>query len=188
MKNFLLSFTAFAIIFTSSICFAEVLKDVSLGGIRLGMSYQEVISMYGEPSLKYERLDSQGRVWEKFIEYGGTVQVTFSAKKGDFGVVKNVFVTANNGFALPSGIKVGSKKSDFLKIYGDVNNFGKGRYGLYYKVKISKNEVIVFSTNDISNTDIINSLQISNTEATPFEFEKQISRPKNSGVQLRDIK
>ena len=147
--------------------------------------------MYGEPSLKYERLDSQGRVWERFIEYGGTVQVTFSAfseKKGEFGVVKNVFVTANNGFSLPSGIKVGSKKSDFVKIYGDLEIRGKGRYGTYYRLKISKNENITFSVNDIGNTEVITSLQISSTDTEPFEFERQKSRPKNSGVTLRDIK
>lgn len=183
MKNFLLSFIALAIIFTSGICFAEVSKDVSLGGIRLGMSYQEVISMYGEPTSKYERVLDDGRVWAKYIEYGNTVQITFSDKNGNFGVVENVFVTADNGFALPSGIKVGSKKSDFSNIYGDANNFGKGRYGLYYKIEISKNKIIVFSTNDINNRDIINSIQITNG-LTAFDFEKN---KKSSNSKIRYI-
>lgn len=184
MKKIFRAFILLAIICISNNCFAEISKEISLGGIKLGMSYQEVISMYGEPTLKYERVDDKGRVWDKFIEYNDTLQVGFTAdNNGDFGVVKNVFVTANNGFSLPSGIKVGSKESDFKKIYSDVKSHGKGKYGLYYTVEISKNELITYSVPDIGNNDKITSLQI-NKSSPKDRFDKE----RETSHKLRYIK
>lgn len=131
-----------AILLFSSVCFAEESTEVSLGGIRLGMTYEEVIAMYGEPTIKFDLVNVEdGRIRAKFIEYGDTIQITFSDKKGNFGVVKNVFVSSDNGWMLPSGIKVGSKESDFRKIYEDTKSFGKGWYGHYYRVEIEKKSI-----------------------------------------------
>lgn len=176
-----------AILLFSSVCFAEESTEVSLGGIRLGMSYEEVIAMYGEPTAKFEKVDEQGRnCWDKFIEYGDAIQITFSDKKGSFGVVESVFVTANNGWALPSGIKVGSKESDFKKIYPNIQTGGKGWYGLYYKVEIAKNIFIGFSTPDTGNSkDTITSLQITTNQHLNLDFER---KKQYVNVTLRPIK
>ena len=174
MKKFLPIMVFAAIfIFMNNFCFAEVSKDVSLGGIRLGMSYQEVVSMYGEPTAKYERVKDDGSVTSKYIEYGNTVQITFSSKNGNFGIVKNVLVTADNGFSLPSGIKVGSTVSDFTKIYGSVTSSGKGICGLYYRINISNKVCIAFSTTDIGDRNKINSLQIT-TGSVAYDFAKNL--------------
>lgn len=126
------------------------------------MTYEEVIVIYGEPTAKLERVGlKDGRIWAKYIEYGDNVQITFSDNKGNFGVVTNVFVNADNGWTLPSGLKVGSKAEDFTKVYGNAKNDGKGWYGLYYKVEIAKKPRIEFSTPDTGNNqNIVNSLQI----------------------------
>ena len=58
-----MSFVLLVIICLSNNCLAEISKEVSLVGIKLGMSYQEVMAMYEKPTLKYERVDEKGRVW-----------------------------------------------------------------------------------------------------------------------------
>lgn len=180
-----------AIVLFASVCSAENSEEVSLGGIRLGMSYEEVVAIYGEPTAKFERVGLQdGRIWAKYIEYGDNVQITFSDNKGNFGVVKNVFVSADNGWTLPSGIKVGSKESDFRKIYEDTKSLEKGWYkgwyGNYYRFEIVKNQYIIFSTPDTgSNQDTISSLQISEDSSRIDKLER--NKKSSSYSEIRYI-
>ena len=162
MNKYFFTFVSLTVFFLVNICAAEISKEVSLGGIKIGMTYREVVAMYGEPTAKFDELTNKGKIWAKHIEYGNNVQITFSDENGEFGKVKNVLVIADNGWSLSSGIKVGSKKTDFVAIYGEGDSRGKGRYGEYKSVKISKNECIAYSIPDTGNSDKISSIQINN--------------------------
>lgn len=151
-----------------SICGAATWpSEISLGGVRIGMSYQDVVNMFGKPSVINERRDMQGNLWKRYIEYGNTVQICFDYKKGVLDGVTNVYVIGNNGWTLPSGIKVGSKLKDVFAQYGNGTIDGKGMYGDYWKFKSKDGHTVTVSVeryipnvDDIKDTDVLTSIQL----------------------------
>lgn len=151
MKKMFLSVVALVTILISNFCFAAASKELSLGGISLGMTYQQVVAMYGEPTLKYHSLYSNSdKISDTYIQYGNNVEIKFSNDNGKIGTVTNVFVTANNGWKLNSGLAVGNTFQDFCNAYGvtilehpelkDLERkdifrcIGKGWHGEYYSL------------------------------------------------------
>jgi|GEM_PF-3201916 len=151
MKKMFLAMVTVVTILISNFCFAAASKELSLGGISLGMTYQQVVAMYGEPTLKYHEMYSNlDKISNTYIQYGNNVEIRFSNDNGKIGTVTNVFVTANNGWKLNSGIAVGNTFKDFCNAYNvsvmhpstmeDLKKrdvlmcFGKGWYSEYYNL------------------------------------------------------
>ena len=163
-----------------SICgAASQQSEISLGGVRLGMSYQDVISMFGEPSIINDSFNAEGNLSSRYIEYGNNVQITFdyNYKTKELEGVTNVFVIANNGWKLPSGIRVGSKFREVFDHYGKGALHGKGMYGDYWLFKsndaytiIVTVERVIYDINTIKDTDVITSLQISRNSFSENDF------------------
>lgn len=152
-----------------TMCSASTIDDGSLGGVRLGMSYQDVVAMYGEPTWKKVAIDSNGNNWGTYVEYGNTVQIHFTDSDE---TVDNVFVTADNGWRLSNGVSVGSKLQEVLSIYGNGTLKAKGRFGDYWTIKVHDDYYVTVSSQrepwgnrkdaqEIRDTDTISSLQIS---------------------------
>ena len=89
-------------------------KDVELGGIRIGMSYDEVIKLKGKPT-KEEKSNVQ--LVRNVIFYGHNVEIGFSKEK-----VRYVTVSADNDWRTPTGLHVGMPL-----------NVAETMYGPYYK-------------------------------------------------------
>lgn len=85
-------------------------QDVELGGIRLGMSYDEVIQLKGKPS-KEEK--GYAQLISKVIFYGNDAEIGFLNQK-----VRYVTVTANNGWKTPAGLYAGMTMEEAEKMYG----------------------------------------------------------------------
>ena len=85
-------------------------NDVELGGVRLGMSYDEVIKLKGKPS-KEEKSNVQ--LVKNVIFYGDNVEIGFAKDK-----VRYVTVSANNDWKTPAGLHVGMTLDDVEKMYG----------------------------------------------------------------------
>ena len=85
-------------------------EDVSVGWIQPGMSMDQVRSIYGPLKETTTHYDKHA------LGYGDTVKIIPSP---DGATVKSVLVEGNNGWATPSGIKVGMNIDEVTKIYGD---------------------------------------------------------------------
>lgn len=100
--------TAFLII-SMNICGAVDRNEFELGGVKLGMSYDDVIKMYGQPT---SHPGGYAQLVSDVITYNG-VEIGFLGKK-----VRYVVTTKNNGWKTPSGIRVGMSIDDAIKICG----------------------------------------------------------------------
>lgn len=96
--------------------------EMSLGGVRLGMSYQDVVNMYGVP--KWKNGDANIGV----AMYGKSIRIGFEDQK-----VVYIFTRANNGWKTPSGLAVGMKLDDAFRMYGKGDILGKGYFAEYYR-------------------------------------------------------
>ena len=90
----------------SSICEStssnKFLEELSLGGVRLNMSYKDVIAMYGEPT---HMKKGHGQLVRYEIFYGNSIEIHID--KSAEGKVIGIISTANNGWSTPSGLHVG---------------------------------------------------------------------------------
>lgn len=193
MKKMFLAMVTVVTILISNFCFAAASKELSLGGISLGMTYQQVVAMYGEPTLKYHSLYSNSdKISDTYIQYGNNVEIKFSNDNGKIGTVTNVFVTANNGWKLNSGLIVGNTFQDFCNAYGvivmkpnKIEDFkrkdafivcAKGWYGEYYRLIIGEvpPKYLIVSDGGIGSKEIgkVTSIQISMSEHGESRFFK----------------
>lgn len=93
-------------VFLSGICGAtntnRFLNELSLGGIRLGMTYKDVVAIYGNPT-RIEKGTSQLVRYKLF--YGNSIEIHIGMSAGE--KVIGIISTANNGWSTPSGLHVG---------------------------------------------------------------------------------
>ena len=90
--------------------FAISQDDISLGGIYLGMPYEDVIDQYGPPT----REEKGGyQLLRKVIFYGDSIEIGFLGKK-----VRYVTSMMNNGWHTPAGIHAGMNLSEAIDVYG----------------------------------------------------------------------
>lgn len=136
------------------------INQLKVGGVGIGDSIDYVKSIYGEPS-------TVGKKVKNYLYEGITYDVTY----GDSFILKvliesdgtenivNINSTANNGLAMPCGIKVGSPVGDMYKNFGMPwrTNFKKdGTYSYAYRTDYTTK--ILFTTNKahlITRIDII---------------------------------
>ena len=130
-----------------SVAMANLASDeASLGGIAPGDDKDYVVEIYGtpdkEPPAQY--MAAWGD-YSQVISYGDSVTMHCTGKtpNGPFHVVM-IHVSANNGFATPRGIHVGSTRREVYQAYGNPYvNQGNGKH-LWYKVDGKGNMVFHF--------------------------------------------
>lgn len=115
--------------------------DISLGGICPDYTIDYVQSIYGEGDYTPVSYDYRTELYTSAVSYGGTAEFWADAGSADAQQkVTLIKITANNGFATPKGIHVGSTKKDVLSAYGmpdsgmsrgnkkSINTRGPGKY------------------------------------------------------------
>lgn len=140
MKKILL-LTAAALC-AGTIAMARVPNDEgAMGGIVPGMTKEEVIAIYGAPK---EGKVTWAAAWgphaeAQIIGYGDSVTMNCVRDSGRPFRVTMIHITANNGFSTPSGIHVGSTRSEVIGTYGEPDiHYGDA---LYYKTDSGVNLV-----------------------------------------------
>lgn len=101
----------FFILISTNICGAVEINEFSLGGIQLNMPYDNVIKIYGQPT---SHPGGYAQLVSDVIIYGDSVEIGFLGKK-----VRYVVTQKNNGWATPSGVRVGMSIDDVKKIFGN---------------------------------------------------------------------
>ena len=102
--------TIFLVLSAVNVCSALSIEEFNLGNVKLNMTYDEVVAMYGQPT---SRLRGYSQLIHDVIIYGDSVEIAFMNGK-----VRHVVTTANNGWKTPSGIYVGMSIDKVIKIYG----------------------------------------------------------------------
>ena len=110
-------------------------EDISLGGIKPGMTYQDITGVYGQPT-REER--GYAQLLSKVIFYGDSVEIGFCGEK-----VLYVTVTADNGWQSPQGIHPGMDLREAVLICGqDYTSFQspkqrpeKLKYSPYFEMR-----------------------------------------------------
>ena len=121
--NIIRLFLTAAVLLTGSVCSAmtlsatQFINELSLGGVRINMSYDDVIKKYGHPSREAK---SGTQLVSKIIYYGDSVQINID--RSQEGRVIGITTTANNGWNTPAGVHVGMKLDEAVKIYGQPSN------------------------------------------------------------------
>lgn len=99
---------------------AVPLDSATLGGITSGMTQEGIESIYGPADvlIPYELNRTEGGYVSK-LGYGETVVIWMGgASASSTPKVEIIVVSANNGFATPEGIHVGSTKAEVIQAYG----------------------------------------------------------------------
>lgn len=99
---------------------AVPLNSAALGGIASGMTQEDIESIYGPADvlIPYELNRREGGYVSK-LGYGNTVVIWMGgASAYATPKVEIVVVSANNGFATPEGIHVGSTSREVIEAYG----------------------------------------------------------------------
>ena len=116
-----------------SVCQAISGNRINAGGIYIGQSMSEVVSIYGKPISSSSRHIVAGhRHTETVYEYGRfgtTFNVIFDGNNVSF-----VLVAGNNGIATSDGIKVGTPVSEVKRILGPGHEWkGNGKHQISYE-------------------------------------------------------
>lgn len=110
----------------TALCAGEVslaavpLDSAALGGITSGMTQEDIESIYGPADvlIPYEANRREGGYVSK-LSYGNTVVIWMGgASASSTPKAEIIVVSANNGFATPEGIHVGSTKAEVIQAYG----------------------------------------------------------------------
>lgn len=120
----------------AALCAGEIslaavpLDSAALGGITNGMTQEDIESIYGPADvlLPYQPNRTEGGYVSK-LGYGNTVVIWMGGPSAyATPKVEIVVVSADNGFATPEGIHVGSTGEDVIKAYGqpDFNYNNRG--------------------------------------------------------------
>lgn len=99
---------------------AVPLNSAALGGVASGMTQEDIESIYGPADvlIPYELNRREGGYVSK-LGYGNTVVIWMGgASAYATPKVEIVVVSANNGFATPEGIHVGSTSREVIEAYG----------------------------------------------------------------------
>lgn len=93
-----------------NICNAQISDEsAALGGLTVGLPLNRVIQIYGRP----QNIDQYNN-----LTYGnGTLKIMTNFKSRQ--VIDRIYVTGNNGFATPQGIRVGSSLNQVIGTYGN---------------------------------------------------------------------
>ena len=154
MRKFILPLImAFAIFFVTGQCDAAdkripviSTEEVSIGGITVGTSEEEVKGIYGEPS---EEEDRQGpSAWggpTRKALYGDSFEIVYAMRIGKAMVITS---SANNGLMSGGGFSVGDRINSVLARYGNGWHGGfKDKQGRPLKMMMyrdSKNNILRF--------------------------------------------
>ena len=111
--------TLLLVCFSFATCYAIPFSEISLGGIKLGMSRQDVKDIYGEPNEISHRIAVTGNEVEDW-QYGDDFDITFYND-----VVDAVSTHGKNGIKSPSGFTCGSFS------FWDVRSYYEDKYGEY---------------------------------------------------------
>lgn len=122
------------LILPASLCAAEITEeDMALGGIRIGMTIEEVEELYGEPEDFEDAVmpRQKGEYAVRTYDYGDTFCVTFLAAVGEDYTVGSVYLGAKEvneynrrpteracTFKTPRGIHLSSTPKDLEAAYG----------------------------------------------------------------------
>lgn len=111
------------------------IDQLKIGGIGCGSSVDYVKSIYGEPSKVSEK--KKNYLYDLLgytITYGDSFHLYVLVEKDGKEDVVNIKTTANNGLAMPCGIKVGSSVREMYQ-----------NFGVPYQISMSKNGVIYYT-------------------------------------------
>lgn len=120
----------------AALCAGEIslaavpLDSAALGGITSGMTQEDIEGIYGPADvlIPYELNRTEGGYVSK-LGYGKTVVIWMGgASASSTPKVEIIVVSANNGFATPEGIHVGSTSREVIQAYGqpDFNYNNRG--------------------------------------------------------------
>lgn len=136
------------------------IEQLKIGGVGIGDSLDYVKSIYGEPSIVGKKVKNylyEGITYD--VSYGDSFLLKVLIESDGTENIVNINSTANNGLAMPCGIKVGSPIGDMYKKFGMPwrTNFKKdGTYSYAYRTDYTTK--ILFTTNKdhlITRIDII---------------------------------
>ena len=127
-------------------------ERMALGGLHVADTMEYVQSIYGEPESE-ESGYSQGTGTEYAVwEYSDSVKIHFRKNEStDEYYIKNIMVTADNGFSTPDGIKVGMDEKVLPKTYGEPflhQRSNKGYETYRYQKTVHKYIYLVFIVSD----------------------------------------
>lgn len=93
-----------------NVCNAQIAdSSAALGGLTVGLPLNRVVEIYGRP----QNIDQYNN-----LTYGnGTLKIMTNFKSRQ--VIDRIYVTGNNGFATPEGIRVGSSLNQLVNTYGN---------------------------------------------------------------------
>ena len=115
-----------------SVCHALSANHMNAGGVYIGQSRTEVVSIYGKPSSSSsQQITAGARHTETKYEYGKfgtTFTILFEGDR-----VGLVTVSGNNGIATSDGIKVGTHVSEVKRILGPGREFKDGKHRIIYE-------------------------------------------------------
>ena len=134
LKKLVTSSLATLAIAVSVPCFAQIPSSIMMiGGLYIGQSFSEVVSVYGKPVAEREPA-GRGMMYT-FAKNGTTLNVRIVSDK-----VSEVTVNETNGPSTISGIKIGSTLEEVKKTYGNPDE--EGRFGDDYVMdyKCKKND------------------------------------------------
>ena len=131
-------------------------NEGALGGITPGSDVEYVTEIYGIPDVdgpaKYVAAWSE---YGKVVKYGDSVSFwcTGKSENGPFHVM-SMCISANNGFATPRGIHVGSTRREVYRAYGKPTVNQNNGKDWWYNVNRRGNIVFHFKG------DVVNSINL----------------------------
>ena len=116
-KNLALLFLLFVLLVPATV-FGESVATIPrtecrIGDVWLGMPYEELVRMHGEPAWK------SGERAKGVVMYGKNLRIGL-----EDGKVAYIYTRANNGWRTPAGLKVGMSRKDAVLLYGEGNRSG----------------------------------------------------------------
>ncbi len=142
----LVFYTAYNIYFYGTIS----LERISIGGLRLGDTREEVKKIYGEPSSSVTKYVQMNEDYVETWKYGDSLILKFY-----HGYLNGIRVSKGSSLATPDGLKVGMDESMIQKVYGEpwVNN----QRGFFPYSSLDKSCWLLIRTED----GIINTITVS---------------------------
>ena len=119
MKKILTLLTS-TVFLTGATAMAQIpLSEISLGGVAPKTDRAYVQEIYGEGNASPVQYDYRQGYYSASLKYGDSVEIWSNSPTADGEqVVTFMIVRANNGFATPKGIHVGSTLKEVLAAYG----------------------------------------------------------------------
>ncbi len=97
----------------------KFIRDEKVGGIAVGMEYDEVVRKLGEPSTQKEPYNSMDGILQSMTFSDGEVSITFVIEN-DIKSIKDYAFNKSTNAVTDSGIGIGSSREDVLKKYGNI--------------------------------------------------------------------